>query len=69
MKRKLSAIQSSARSFTRALAVVHQILAEIFEEAAYARFLDRHGLQSSREAYADYLRETATTRSRRPRCC
>lgn len=65
----LSAIQSPALSFTRALALGRQILAEIFEEAAYARFLERHGVQSSRKAYADYLRESATTRARRPRCC
>jgi hypothetical protein len=64
-----SSIQSSALAFKRALAVGRQILAEIFEEAAYARFLERHGIQSSREAYAHYLRESATARARRSRCC
>jgi hypothetical protein len=60
---------SSVRAVLRALTIVRLALAEIFEEAAYARFLDRHGMESSREAYAGYLRESATTRARRPRCC
>ena len=69
MKRKLSALQSLAQACAHAITVGRQILAEIFEEAAYARFLERQGIQSSREAYAGYLRETATTRAHRPRCC
>ena len=69
MKRKLSALQSLARAGARVINVGRKILAEIFEEAAYARFLERQGIQSSREAYANYLRESATTRARRPRCC
>jgi hypothetical protein len=51
------------------LEIARLMLAEIFEEAAYARFLQRQGIQSSRAAYAGYLRESATTRARRPRCC
>ena len=49
--------------------VLLQTLREIFDENAYARFLRNHGLVNSREAYALYLRETNTTRERRPRCC
>ena len=56
----------SARSFIQ---VLLQTLREIFDENAYARFLRNHGLVNSREAYAHYLRETKTTRERRPRCC
>jgi hypothetical protein len=45
------------------------ILQEIFDESAYARFLLRRQLQSSREAYAEFLRESEASRQRRPRCC
>ena len=57
---------TTARSFYETLM---QILREIFDENAYARFLRNHGLVNSREAYAHYLRETNVTRERRPRCC
>ena len=60
---------SSVRAVLRALTIVRLALAEIFEEAAYVRFLERHGMKSSREAYAGYLRESSISRARRPRCC
>ena len=44
-------------------------LREIFDEAAYARFLVRTGQPSSRAAYAGFLRERAAQHERRPRCC
>jgi hypothetical protein len=44
-------------------------LREIFDEAAYARFLARTGQPSSRAAYAGFLRERAAAHERRPRCC
>ena len=44
-------------------------LREIFDEAAYARFLARTGQPSSRAAYAGFLRERAALHERRPRCC
>ncbi len=44
-------------------------LREIFDEAAYARFLARTGQSSSRAAYAGFLRERAAQHERRPRCC
>jgi hypothetical protein len=53
----------------RSLAIIRATLQEIFEESAYARFLERRGLASSREAYAAFLRETEAARIRRPRCC
>ncbi len=43
-------------------------LAEIFDESAYARFLARNGIPSSRSAYAAFLREKCGGRPR-PRCC
>ena len=47
--------------------VVGDALREIFDEAAYARFLQRHGCASSPEAYAHFLEERDL--GRKPRCC
>jgi hypothetical protein len=44
-------------------------LREIFDESAYARFLDRRKLASSREAYAAFCRENEVAKARKPRCC
>jgi hypothetical protein len=44
-------------------------LREIFDEAAYARFLDRGGIASSSAAYAAFRREFEEVRMRRPKCC
>ena len=46
-----------------------EALREIFDEAAYARFLRSEGVENSREAYGRYLRVSAGARERRPRCC
>ena len=45
------------------------MLREIFDESAYARFLSRHGLTSSVEAYAAFVREAEIVKARKPRCC
>ena len=44
-------------------------LREIFDEAAYARFLARAGVASSGEAYAAFRREFEEAKVRRPKCC
>jgi transcriptional regulator NrdR family protein len=44
-------------------------LREIFDESAYARFLETHRMVSSPAAYGDFLRETEAVKERRPRCC
>jgi hypothetical protein len=44
-------------------------LREIFDEAAYSRFLDRAGMASSSEAYAAFRREFDEVKVRRPKCC
>jgi len=49
--------------------IVMATLQEIFDESAYARFLKRQGLHSSRQAYAKFLQENESTTARRPRCC
>jgi hypothetical protein len=58
-----------AHTVTRSLAIILATLKEIFDESAYTRFLERHGISSSREAYAGFLRETDAARVRRARCC
>lgn len=49
--------------------IMWAMLREIFDESAYARFLQRNRMVSSRAAYAAFLRESETARARRPRCC
>jgi hypothetical protein len=44
-------------------------LREIFDEAAYSRFLERTNRISSRVAYAEFWREREASQQRRPRCC
>jgi hypothetical protein len=53
----------------RALHLIVDALREIFDENAYARFLQRRALEPSRVAYDEFLRENARARERRPRCC
>ena len=45
------------------------VLREIFDEAAYRRFLDCRGIPSSTEAYAAFRREFEAVKVRRPKCC
>jgi hypothetical protein len=49
--------------------VLRDTLREIFDEAAYARFLRREGRVSSSEAYAAFRREFDEAKLRRPKCC
>jgi hypothetical protein len=44
-------------------------LREIFDEAAYSRFLGRAGVASSSEAYAAFRREFEEVKVQRPKCC
>jgi len=44
-------------------------LREIFDEAAYTRFLERAGMASSSAAYAAFRREFEEGKVRRPKCC
>jgi hypothetical protein len=44
-------------------------LREIFDEAPYHRFLHLHRISSSPDAYAEFSREQAAVKARRPRCC
>ena len=58
-----------AQAGRRALAVLRDMLREIFDESAYARFLQRTQLASSREAYAAFCRDRENSSARRARCC
>jgi hypothetical protein len=53
----------------RSCRLVAAALAEIFDESAYGRFLDRAELQSSVSAYAAFQKENEQVKARRPRCC
>lgn len=53
----------------RAVDVLVAALCEIFDEAAYERFLVRHELVPSTESYADFCREHQQGKVRQPRCC
>jgi hypothetical protein len=44
-------------------------LQEIFDEAAYARFLQRAGMISSSKSYAAFRKEFEEAKMRRPKCC
>jgi hypothetical protein len=44
-------------------------LREIFDEAAYARFLSRAGMVPSSKSYAEFRRELEEAKVRRPKCC
>jgi hypothetical protein len=55
--------------FLRIGSVARSMLLEIFDESAYARFLERRQIATSTQAYADFLREMQAHRERRPRCC
>ena len=45
------------------------MLREIFDETAYARFLECHQMSSSPHAYASFLRERESAAASRIRCC
>jgi hypothetical protein len=54
---------------THAARIAFEMLREIFDEAAYSRFLQRHQMSSSPHAYDLFLREREATAARRIRCC
>jgi hypothetical protein len=45
------------------------ILREIFDEAAYDRFLYRKKMASSPASYAAFRQEFEEAKTRRPKCC
>ena len=51
------------------LQIVVATLREIFDEAAYERFLRRRALKAGRASYREFLAESRELRERKPRCC
>jgi hypothetical protein len=49
--------------------ILWKVLREIFDEAAYARFLQRTQTTSSAATYAAFCRERESQLNRRTRCC
>jgi hypothetical protein len=62
----MKAFLTAGRAFCATLLAVFR---EIFDEAAYARFLRRTQMTHSRQAYAAFWRERELTHARKPRCC
>jgi hypothetical protein len=57
------------RTIRKLGSLLRETLHEIFDEAAYARFLARNQMPSSQHAYAEFLVEHDRAKARRPRCC
>ena len=57
------------RPLKNAVHVMLCMLREIFDEAAYTRFLQRTDKESCAEAYAAFWREKDSETSRRMKCC
>lgn len=52
-----------------ALRILTATLREIFDEAAYSRFLARTHMDSGPAAYAEFWHEREISAARKPRCC
>jgi len=57
------------KHFIEATRILLATLREIFDEAAYARFLSRTRMPSSVKAYAAFRQDFEETKTRRPKCC
>jgi hypothetical protein len=55
--------------FVKAAEILLATLREIFDEAAYERFLRRTQTASSPGAYAAFRQEFEEAKTRRPKCC
>jgi hypothetical protein len=57
------------RRLVKATRILIATLREIFDEAAYERFLRRNQMVSSPRAYAAFRQEFEEAKTRRPKCC
>jgi len=57
------------RQLAKAARILIATVREIFDEAAYERFLRRAQVNSSAKAYAAFRAEFEEARTRRPKCC
>jgi hypothetical protein len=53
----------------KAAQILLATLREIFDEAAYQRFLRRTQMASSAKAYGAFRQEFEESKARRPKCC
>jgi hypothetical protein len=53
----------------RAFQLLWATLREIFDEAAYDRYLAQHHCAHSRESFEAFSEANRLSRERRPRCC
>jgi hypothetical protein len=61
--------QAKMSRFGKVVRLFLATLREIFDEAAYERFLRRSQRMSSTEAYAAFRQEFEAAKTRRPKCC
>jgi hypothetical protein len=61
--------QPGMNRLVKAARIVLATLREIFDEAAYERFLRRTQKSSSAKAYAAFRQEFEEAKTRRPKCC
>ena len=57
------------KHFAKAARILMDTLREIFDEAAYERFLTRKQMRSSPSAYAAFRDEFEEAKTRKPKCC
>jgi hypothetical protein len=55
--------------FWKAARILLATLREVFDEAAYERFLRRTQMASSAKAYGAFQQEFEEVKARRPKCC
>jgi hypothetical protein len=63
------AIRRLAGQLEWCVQILVSTLREIFDESAYARFLNQRELVSSRASYAAFRLENEAAKARRPKCC
>jgi hypothetical protein len=61
--------QAKMSRFGKVVRLFLATLREIFDEAAYERFLRRSQRMSSTEAYAAFRQEFEAAKTRRSKCC
>jgi hypothetical protein len=61
--------EKSGNRVRNAWKLFRDILAEVFDESAYQRFLRRTNDVATNESYRAFLRERETTIAKKPRCC
>lgn len=65
----LPLMRTLIQHFNRMRRLAAAILREIFDEAAYERFLSRQNERASVDSYAAFRRDHEQQNLRRPRCC